>query len=55
MAALSGAEGPLGEAIYAQSRQTYARPIHGEARSPLQMADQPLWFPDESRSPHLTL
>ena len=34
MAALSGAEGPLGEAIYAQSRQTYARPDHGKARSP---------------------
>ncbi|MCJ2034625.1 hypothetical protein [Methylobacterium sp. J-068] len=32
MAALSGVEGPLGAAIYAQSRQTYARPTHGETR-----------------------
>ncbi|WP_264051555.1 hypothetical protein [Methylobacterium flocculans] len=31
-AALSGAEGPLGEAIYAQSRQAYTRPTHGEIR-----------------------
>lgn len=31
-AALTQAEGPLGEAIYAQSRQSYARPTHGETR-----------------------
>lgn len=31
-AALWKAEGPLGEAIYAQSRQSYARPTHGETR-----------------------
>lgn len=32
-AALWKAEGLLGEAIYAQSRQSYARPTHGEPRS----------------------
>lgn len=32
MAALRTAEGPLGEAIHAQSRRSYAPPTHGESR-----------------------
>lgn len=32
IAALRTAEGPLGEAIHAQSRRSYAPPTHGETR-----------------------